>query len=289
MTGKLIKHEFKATSRIFLPFFGAVLILWGLSWIAVKLGGILVLPGGKGFGGPVFGILSGIVVGLTVFSLVALMLCAVFVTIQRFYKNILGDEGYLMLTLPVTPTQHLFVKLLAGTAWTMLATAVAVCVGYTLTESVPGVAVYVEDGVQISNPVITGGEEFIDVFGFPLWQAVLMLVILFLVGVVNTYLLGYLAMAIGGRWPQQRLGASIGAFAALHFVRETVYLLCVFVAGVAAHEKIASLAQTFQSQSLDYGLFFRCVLAIPTVVLLLESVLFFFLSRHLLTKRLNLA
>ena len=32
------------------------------------------------------------------------------ILIQRFYKNLLGSEGYLMFTLPVTVTQHLLSK-----------------------------------------------------------------------------------------------------------------------------------------------------------------------------------
>lgn len=32
------------------------------------------------------------------------------ILIQRFYKNLLGSEGYLMFTLPVTVSQHLFSK-----------------------------------------------------------------------------------------------------------------------------------------------------------------------------------
>ena len=46
MLAKLIKHEFKATARIFLPILGTVLVLTGAAALTVKLGGILVLPGG---------------------------------------------------------------------------------------------------------------------------------------------------------------------------------------------------------------------------------------------------
>ena len=48
MLAKLIKHEFKATARIFLPILGTVLVLTGAAALTVKLGGILVLPGGEG-------------------------------------------------------------------------------------------------------------------------------------------------------------------------------------------------------------------------------------------------
>ena len=102
MLAKLIKHEFKATARIFLPILGTVLVLTGAAALTVKLGGILVLPGGTGWGGPVLGLASGLLCLLTFIAMMAMMTAAVVVTIQRFYKNLLGDEGYLMFTLPVT-------------------------------------------------------------------------------------------------------------------------------------------------------------------------------------------
>ena len=129
MLAKLIKHEFKATARIFLPILGTVLVLTGAAALTVKLGGILVLPGGTGWGGPVLGLASGLLCLLTFIAMMAMMTAAVVVTIQRFYKNLLGDEGYLMFTLPVTPAQHITAKLAVGTVWTLLSLALAVLAG----------------------------------------------------------------------------------------------------------------------------------------------------------------
>lgn len=126
MLAKLIKHEFKATARIFLPILGTVLVLTGAAALTVKLGGILVLPGGTGWGGPVLGLASGLLCLLTFIAMMAMMTAAVVVTIQRFYKNLLGDEEYLMFTLPVTPAQHITAKLAVGTVWTLLSLALAV-------------------------------------------------------------------------------------------------------------------------------------------------------------------
>ena len=126
MLAKLIKHEFKATACIFLPILGTVLVLTGAAALTVKLGGILVLPGGTGWGGPVLGLASGLLCLLTFIAMMAMMTAAVVVTIQRFYKNLLGDEGYLMFTLPVTPAQHITAKLAVGTVWTLLSLALAV-------------------------------------------------------------------------------------------------------------------------------------------------------------------
>lgn len=77
MLAKLIKHEFKATARIFLPILGTVLVLTGAAALTVKLGGILVLPGGTGWGGPVLGLASGLLCWLTFIAMMAMMAAAV--------------------------------------------------------------------------------------------------------------------------------------------------------------------------------------------------------------------
>lgn len=93
MLRKLLKHEFRATARIMLPLYlvllvtavGANITTQGLSnssyQILRLLGALLAMA---------FGIA---IIGVCVMSLV--------VMVQRFYKNLLGDEGYVMLTLPV--------------------------------------------------------------------------------------------------------------------------------------------------------------------------------------------
>ena len=148
MLAKLIKHEFKATACIFLPILGTVLVLTGAAALTVKLGGILVLPGGTGWGGPVLGLASGLLCLLTFIAMMAMMTAAVVVTIQRFYKNLLGDEGYLMFTLPVTPAQHITAKLAVGTVWTLLSLALAVLAAAALIFSIPGAA---ENGMTLAD------------------------------------------------------------------------------------------------------------------------------------------
>ena len=37
MLGKLLKHEFKATGRVMLPFFGALLVLSVMVWLSINV------------------------------------------------------------------------------------------------------------------------------------------------------------------------------------------------------------------------------------------------------------
>ena len=56
---------------------------------------------------------------LTVFmaTLASVFIVSFVLIIQRFYKNLLRDEGYLMMTLPATVHEHVFSKLIVSIIW----------------------------------------------------------------------------------------------------------------------------------------------------------------------------
>lgn len=57
--------------------------------------------------------------------LIAMFVITILVLVQRFSKNLLGDEGYLIFTLPVNSTQILLSKYLVALMWTLLSGIVA--------------------------------------------------------------------------------------------------------------------------------------------------------------------
>ena len=104
MLKQLIKYELKATSRTFAGLYlalMAVVVALGLS-MRLEIGGdtvidVLVL---------VYGALCVAIAVVTLLQIV-----------ERFAKNLLGREGYLMHTLPVTENQLILSKLLTSVLW----------------------------------------------------------------------------------------------------------------------------------------------------------------------------
>ena len=109
MLGKLIKYEFKATMRSFLVIY-ASLILTG------ALIGIFMLAN----------VDVGMSLGMLI--MVALMITlgvlTITVIIKRFSKNLLGDEGYLMMTLPVSAKKIVASKIITSVVYLILSTIV---------------------------------------------------------------------------------------------------------------------------------------------------------------------
>ena len=55
---------------------------------------------------------------------VAIVVLTIMIVVQRFNKSLIGDEGYLMFTLPVTQVQLLSSKLIAALLWILIGTVV---------------------------------------------------------------------------------------------------------------------------------------------------------------------
>lgn len=282
MLAKLIKHEFKATARVFVPMLGTVLALTAATALTVRLGGIFALPGGTGWGKTVFGLVAGLLCLLTFFAMMAMMVAVMVITIQRFYKNLLGDEGYLMFTLPVTPAQHITAKLTVGTVWTIVSLALAFLGGGAVTSAVPGAA-------EGSLTLAQFNEIFRAQMGIGLWLPAAVVLVFFIIGTVNTYLQLYLCMAVGGQWPTSRLGASIAAYLILNFGLQLLFVIGMIAGGVTlsvtgAMDALIPMVESAAPVAVMCG-----AMGAVGAVLLLGCVVYFCVTRWLLTKRLNLA
>lgn len=102
MLGKLVKYDFMATARTFLPLYGALIVLSAVNRVLFALG--LTVPS---------------IVGTSVSSILmaAIWVVTLVLTIQRFKRNLLGREGYLMFTLPVSVDWLIISKAIVSAVW----------------------------------------------------------------------------------------------------------------------------------------------------------------------------
>ena len=121
MLGKLLKYEFRATGRSMLPVLGVLTLLVLLANISVRLldrqaGAFLT-------------ILLILVIFLTVIAVIVSELLPIIVMIQRFHKNLLAGEGYLMHTLPVSVHSLVWSKLIVSLVWMLLTNVIIFLLG----------------------------------------------------------------------------------------------------------------------------------------------------------------
>ena len=109
MLRKLMKHELRATGRVMLPTLGLVLTSAVGANIAVRS----LLDSANAL----MNALGMLLLAVFVMAMAGAMVFSVVLMIRRFYVNLLRDEGYLMMTLPVSVHEHILSKLTVSLIW----------------------------------------------------------------------------------------------------------------------------------------------------------------------------
>ena len=130
MLKNLLKYEFRATARTYGGIYLALLFVAGLLGFTFRVENDFTES-------RVFDVL------FTLYDLlaVALVVVTIITVIHRFTRNLLGREGYLMHTLPVTEAQLVGSKLISSAVWLLASAVVGVvslvvmfCVGADFTK-----------------------------------------------------------------------------------------------------------------------------------------------------------
>ena len=104
MLGKLIKYELRASGRLLLPIYGAVVIMGLISSIFIKL------RPDFSFGNRFLTVAAVLSMILFFVLIVAAIIASYIFAIYRYKKNLLDSEGYLMNTLPVSVRQKMCIR-----------------------------------------------------------------------------------------------------------------------------------------------------------------------------------
>lgn len=205
MLTKLIGYEMKAFGRIILPLYAATI------GMAIIMGvGIRILDEDL-----YSNLLGAVIIMIFVSLIIATMVMTGILCVQRFYRNLLGNEGYLMFSLPVGTHQLILAKVLSSLIWTLLGGVAGVC-----TVVVMGLmAIPLQDTVRLFKEIsmhlrmLSLGKE--------LGAVVVWLVILVLYFVASLMQI-YTAIAVGHQWSAHRILGSVLAFFGIGIVRNTL-------------------------------------------------------------------
>lgn len=269
MLSKLIGYEFKATRRIFLPAYAVVLILSLLNGI------FMVLPSNRENITMPFGVL------ITVYILALFAVCVLTFAymISRFYKNLLGDEGYLMFTLPARPSELIWAKCITSTLW-MMFTAIVCCVSF-LILSIPIVAVQDFHFFEFLNQF---GHVMQQLWGDFSVHIILLPLAYVLIGIIwteNFCMHIYACLSIGSLANKHRLGFSFLAYLGFGILSE---ILLMIFASVSNHMPELNLNLTsFSAVSQVY-----LTLLLIAVYYLIKLAINFVITNYILSKHLNL-
>lgn len=120
MLGKLIKYEIKSVARYFVPLYGLIL---SISMMLGLTSGRFFTDYANGMGETIF---FATLVAILVSVYIALTVMTIIMIVTRFNRNLLGDEGYLMMTLPVKVESIIHSKWISAMVWITLSSVVSI-------------------------------------------------------------------------------------------------------------------------------------------------------------------
>ena len=170
---KLFKYEFKACGRT----------LFLLYFLAIVLSILLSLTMGRN----VSEFLQGSLALLFTAICTAVAVVTLFTTIRRFSRNVLGDEGYLTMTLPVKSSSIIWAKLLNSVIYVIFGTIVA---GITMITIGGAWQVFFRWEIYKELFMVLGQMDINQ------WWALLNLFFICLLSLVGTILMVYFSLAI---------------------------------------------------------------------------------------------
>ena len=210
MLGKLMKQDFRATGRVMLPVFGALMILALLGNISMQL-----LAGEAGNVAALRVILILFIV-FFVLGIFATAIMTIVIMVSRFYRNLLKDEGYLMFTLPVNVHEIVWAKLIVSLVWFLVA----------------ALLIWI---VVLGTAIIGSGTNLGEIFReLPSWQEIrevlreynltsglvtigLQLLLMAILACLASCLHFYAAMSLGHMFAKDKILLSIVFFVAISF------------------------------------------------------------------------
>ena len=276
MTGKLMKYEIKSSMKLMAVIWAALIaasLLFSLSLhvltdIAVERPG-----GGISFAIGIFEFITGLMY-FAVF--VALIVATLVIVIMRFYKGLLGDEGYLMHTLPVKPWQLITSKGIIAALIVMISVLVAF------------LSILVLAGVS-------GLETIPEMFGAlgAIWEeeprmvlVIVEAIILLVLSVLKSVYQIYAALAIGQLANKHRILISMGAYIGISMIMSILFLL--IVAASDSVGTISWLSVFIANNDSDPFAISQMAIGIMFVLTAVQLAAFHVVTERILSLKLNL-
>lgn len=269
MLRKLLKYEVKSTSRILLPLYGALLIFAFILkiFIGSKLDGV-----NMDFLGGIPAVISIFTYGAT---MAAVFIVTIFIIMQRFYKNLLGDEGYLMNTLPVSTNLNICSKLITAIFWSLISIFIA---GLSILIMVYNPDIFKEFWSTIFMVLSDVHSEL----GYSFILVIIEFVLAGLLQLALNIALIYASISIGHLLPKMKILGAFGAFIVLNIIMNTILSIVMFVSPSSIIDYIDLLAQ-YNTTTFVHLIGIGCIL-----INAFWFGIYYFITRYILKNKLNL-
>ena len=276
MLGKLIKHEFKDTYKLFCVYYAVLAVLTVLGAITVRSTESIKSPG----------FLLSIIMILSMAAYVIMMWVLGLITVMalctQFNKTMYGDRGYLTHTLPVTKGSILASKYIVSIVWTVASIAVMFLSLLIFGSFLSGENLFTKALFEISGAEWNNIDEFVErTFGCNLVVFAILLFFTLIVAVLHLFSFIWASISIGQLVNERRKLLSIFAGIGLWFVEFFLKRLV----SPSSYTTVVNNIVTSASLNLRADQSMLIFIATELVFFAIETLVIWFIS----SKRLNLA
>lgn len=267
MLKKLFKYDFEAACRIFLVLYGIVACLTVIGKIVITLvpEGLENMP------------LLSVLVPTYILLIIGLVFGFEIFLIVRFYRSLFTDEGYLYHTLPVKPWQLILSKLFVNVLLSFLGLIVIVLCGFILLAGSP------------MDAILSHKAEIVEVvqmvFGTTPLNFILFMILLLPVSECYSYLMYFAAISLGQvLLPKHKVLGAFVSYMIYYVVIQVITTIPTFAFTFSSIDKIVSEADMSSWFNSFYLFMYFFTLGLSVI----GCVVFFFISNHIIKKKLNL-
>lgn len=253
MLGKLFKHEWIAISKLLVVIHGFILIFAILSRIFFEVSGGVDMA----ISGEVNDIVE-IIAALIIFAIVLFICCAAMFTsvyiAYRFYKNVFTDQGYLTNTLAVL--------------------AVALLIMFANGEF-----------MSVLLPAL--GRVLYYMGGLPAFCWILLVMILLAPFLMIIHM--YFCVAVGSLIPNHKILGAIGVYIASYIIIQIISTIVLVITGLGfTAGSMDTTGMTSAEASYYVGSILTPMFLVSVICEIIAILVFFFVTKYIMTKKLNL-
>jgi hypothetical protein len=262
MLSKLIKYELKATGRLFLPLFLALLLFAVINRFTPEKFGDTP---------------AEISIIICIMIMVGMFVMTFIMMIQRFKNNLLSDEGYLMHSLPVKPWKHILSKLLVSMLWIVVS-------GFTAFISILIIALN-GDLTELTEFFAEFYQQVYGYLGTSVYLLSFELILVLLISLASGIFLIYTSIALGHLFNKHKMLASFGAFIVLSTIPQFFFSLIGVIPGIPY---FSTLHISSADELINNLPVIQLMIVSGIIFTALLSVAYFAITNYILSKRLNL-
>lgn len=266
MLGKVMKFDLKATSRFFLPMYAGLIILTLLNKLSMEF---MFDTSNR-----LLNSLSGIAIGFYALGLFAVFILTQVFIVWHFYKNLTGDEGYLMFTLPVKPSTHVNAKLLTAIIWSV-STVVLVIASFFVLASGHGVSEFFQELFKLLQD-ITHTQYSVEFY-----IIAAEIIVLMIIGLFSSPLHYFCCIALGHLFGKHRIAGAVVSYIGIQVVLQIVSSIFMVLFGL-------SNVNVSINNFYDFFHVFNGYMVFSLIFSLLTTGIFYLLSTYIFTWKLNL-